>query len=205
MSNSKKFTKKILEKFIIHQNKTYREIGRYFNCTDLTVKRKAISFGIKLPVRKVLPEGYAPHNKNKRYSKNKMDENVHKCSVCGKGTRNRHFCSNKCQAKKTSEDKWVYYLNNQKECCKVNFNCKTIKPYILREQNSKCKICQMPNSWNGKNLVFVLDHIDGNAANNLRKNLRLICPNCDSQLPTFKSKNKNSARINRYPSRKNIN
>ena len=34
--------------------------------------------------------------------------------------------------------------------------------------------------------------------NNMKENLRLICPNCDSQLGTFKSKNKNSSRKERY-------
>lgn len=43
-------------------------------------------------------------------------------------------------------------------------------------------------------LHFILDHIDGDASRNDRDNLRLICPNCDSQLPTYKSRNKNSAR-----------
>ena len=52
----------------------------------------------------------------------------------------------------------------------------------------------MSNTWNNKPLVFILDHIDGNADNNYRNNLRLVCPNCDSQLDTYKSKNKNSAR-----------
>jgi transcription initiation factor IIE alpha subunit len=45
--------------------------------------------------------------------------------------------------------------------------------------------------------VFVLDHINGDAARSDRDNLRLICPNCDSQLDTYKSKNKNSARTKR--------
>lgn len=41
---------------------------------------------------------------------------------------------------------------------------------------------------------MILDHIDGNAANNVRNNYRCVCPNCDSQLDTYKSKNKNGAR-----------
>ena len=52
----------------------------------------------------------------------------------------------------------------------------------------------MQDTWNNKKINFILDHIDGNAANNDRSNMRLICPNCDSQLDTYKSKNKNSAR-----------
>lgn len=72
-----------------------------------------------------------------------------------------------------------------------------IRDYILEAQNNQCAICNVPNSWAGKPLKFILDHIDGNAANNHPSNLRLICPNCDSQLPTYKSKNKQSARTYR--------
>ena len=68
------------------------------------------------------------------------------------------------------------------------------KKYFLFEQDNKCAICGINNIWNDKPVIFVLDHIDGNADNNNRDNLRLVCPNCDSQLDTFKSKNKKSAR-----------
>ncbi|BBH17026.1 hypothetical protein Back2_13130 [Nocardioides baekrokdamisoli] len=33
-----------------------------------------------------------------------------------------------------------------------------------------------------------------NASNNHRDNLRLVCPNCDSQLPTFKARNRGQGR-----------
>ena len=44
--------------------------------------------------------------------------------------------------------------------------------------------------WNGKPLVLILDHINGNAEDNRYENLRFVCPNCNSQLPTFTGRNK---------------
>jgi hypothetical protein len=41
---------------------------------------------------------------------------------------------------------------------------------------------------------LVLDHVDGDASNNRRNNLRLVCPNCDSQLPTYKSRDRGNGR-----------
>ena len=77
--------------------------------------------------------------------------------------------------------------------------------FLFQEQNGKCSICGIETFWNNKVLVFICDHIDGNSDNNKRNNLRMVCPNCDSQLPTYKSRNKNSKRTNRknYYSKKN--
>lgn len=121
------------------------------------------------------------------------------CLYCGKNFYPRYgskgkFCSTKCSAKYNSEKKYLEYLSNSEAFQGVR-NISFLKPYILVEQNNRCAICNNPNIWNNQELVFVLDHINGRADDNSRANLRLICPNCDSQLDTFKSKNKNSARI----------
>ena len=48
-----------------------------------------------------------------------------------------------------------------------------------------CYVCNNDNWWKGKPLVLVLDHINGKYNDNRKENLRLVCPNCNSQLPTF--------------------
>jgi hypothetical protein len=69
-----------------------------------------------------------------------------------------------------------------------------IRVYIAKEQKNCCSICKLSAIWQEKELRFILDHIDGNSENNYRDNLRLVCPNCDSQLDTYKSKNKGNGR-----------
>lgn len=70
------------------------------------------------------------------------------------------------------------------------------KKYLLEMHGDCCQICKC-STWQSKPLVKILDHIDGNATNWGLNNLRLICSNCDSQLPTYKSRNNGKGRFSR--------
>lgn len=53
---------------------------------------------------------------------------------------------------------------------------------------NKCGKCGI-SEWNEEKIAIELDHIDGNRTNHLFENLRMLCPNCHSQTPTYRSKN----------------
>jgi hypothetical protein len=55
---------------------------------------------------------------------------------------------------------------------------------------NECYACGIGPMWNGNRLVMVLDHINGVNDDYRIENLRLLCPNCDSQQPTFAGRNK---------------
>ena len=75
------------------------------------------------------------------------------------------------------------------------FSKRPVKQYLatLREGCWECGI----SSWNNKEIVLELEHIDGNSDNNAEENLSLLCPNCHSQTPTYKGRNTGNGRAYR--------
>jgi len=54
-------------------------------------------------------------------------------------------------------------------------------PLPERCDNDKCRFHTKRLVWNGESLKPILDHKNGVNTDNRPKNLRLLCPNCDSQ------------------------
>jgi hypothetical protein len=115
---------------------------------------------------------------------------------------------------RTCEESFIPSSSNKKYCCLdchnnyyysyveksgtfLQPNCKgggsnnTIRKFLIKKYGNKCMICRLNgDNWNGKSITLIVDDIDGDAYNYKVDNIRLVCPNCDSQLPTYKGRNK---------------
>lgn len=121
---------------------------------------------------------------------------MRQCIGCGSELSKRtqkSYCSNACQAKsrrRSHIEAWLLSGVGRYDSHQGHY----IRDHLAEEQGGTCALCAAPNVWLGLPLVFVMDHIDGDPTNNKRENLRLICPNCDSQLPTYKARNRGNGR-----------
>lgn len=118
-------------------------------------------------------------------------KNTSKCSIIRKkltdGYKNgtRKVCCKKYPDPRQSTISLIQNL--QKKYSLMKFEDLPIsekRRRIFKDQNNKCAICGI-EEWCNKPINLHLDHIDGNRNNRLRENLRLICPNCDSQTSTY--------------------
>lgn len=59
------------------------------------------------------------------------------------------------------------------------------KNALISERGHQCENCGL-REWMGKLITLEMDHIDADRKNNTRENLKLLCPNCHSQTPTWR-------------------
>ncbi|WP_327095186.1 HNH endonuclease [Nocardia vinacea] len=106
------------------------------------------------------------------------------------------YCSLGCQQatqRKALTERWLHTGEARVRGHQGHY----LRDYLTDAQSHRCAICGIRSEWRGRPLAFILDHIDGDPTHNRRENLRLICPNCDSQLPTYKSRNRGNGRHSR--------
>ena len=58
-------------------------------------------------------------------------------------------------------------------------------------KKNECEECGL-SEWRGKPLVIQLEHINGVKNDHRWSNLKMLCPNCHSQTPTFSGRNRNA-------------
>jgi 5-methylcytosine-specific restriction endonuclease McrA len=122
-------------------------------------------------------------------------EDKNKKSVAAKGNpswrKGKQFGSN------PDKNRAVSKTLHDKSCAKFIAGNMTTRSVIRRHlailKGYKCEVCSV-SEWNNQPITLQVDHIDGNASNNIVDNLRLICPNCHSQTKTFGGRNKGSGR-----------
>lgn len=111
-----------------------------------------------------------------------------------------HYCNNQCQQDfyyKSFIERWlvgnetgIKYAGWQKQLSGY------VRRYVLELSNYTCSQCGWDKLHPDGKSPLHIDHIDGNAVNNIPENLRILCPNCHSLTENFGSRNKNSARYN---------
>jgi 5-methylcytosine-specific restriction endonuclease McrA len=114
---------------------------------------------------------------------------TYECINCRKESLFQHSKSNKyCGPVCMHEYRYNHIKKLQIEEGKLT---KTSLPLLIRyvseRDGYKCSCCGLTN-WLGEKISLDLDHIDGNNTNNFPSNLRLLCPNCHRQTPTWGNK-----------------
>jgi hypothetical protein len=103
------------------------------------------------------------------------------------------YCNIGCYQEYQFKNKYLplFYLGEIREN-------KTLRKILIYLYGNKCSECPCESIWNGKPLVMQVDHKDGNSDNNMPENVRLLCPNCHTQTPTFCAGDNKQTRRNKY-------
>lgn len=122
--------------------------------------------------------------------------NCQKECVVSHQKRNK-YCSVLCQKEheyKTYVTEWKQGTNSGSKGQGELSN--HVRRYLFEKYNNTCTGCGL-SEWKNQPITLEVEHIDGCGTNNVESNLTLLCPNCHSQTPTYKSKNRGNGRHSR--------
>jgi len=128
-------------------------------------------------------------------------------SGSGRKTPNLPICKN-CKAEYSSKNKQKFC---SQQCHQDNLrkgryeiiraggvvSAKVMRGYLIEMHGSLCLDKNCVWDFQKRPIGIELEHIDGNSENTTLENCTLLCPNCHSQTPTYKSKNNGNGRHSR--------
>jgi len=80
------------------------------------------------------------------------------------------------------------------EDCHYNRGRLKARLYATGLKHRRCEMCGQDETWRGRTMSLILDHVNGVPTDNRLENLRIVCPNCAATLDTHCGRNKRRLR-----------
>ena len=115
------------------------------------------------------------------------------CKNCGNEIPNRNvYCNNQCQNDYENKQRLNEWMDGKNFIRQGGTSIpQWMRKHLLENANHQCSECGWGELNQYTNTVPLdIDHIDGDAYNNMVDNLRVLCPNCHSLKKTFKNTGK---------------
>jgi|TARA_B100000035_G_scaffold233311_1_gene201541 5-methylcytosine-specific restriction endonuclease McrA len=134
--------------------------------------------------------------------------NTFKCLNCGKEKQKNFpnkkqgqtynninkYCNHQCQLDFQYNERVKNFLNGEYIGKPLSFYAKSKQKHphwarrmMIEKKGYKCNSCGI-SEWQGQGITLDVNHIDGQAYNNILENLEFLCPNCHSQTSTYGNK-----------------